>query len=310
MSLQSSIVYTNGAFAPYESVKVGLLTHALQYGTGCFEGVRGYWNESQAELYLLDLKEHYDRLAASARILFMHLPHTTDELIEITTELVRRNAFRTNIYLRPFMFKCAEEIGVRLHDVPDQFALVAVPFGRYVNAEHGLRVCTSAWRRIDDATTPARAKVTGAYINSALAKSEALLSGFDEAIMLSADGHVSEGSAENIFVYRRGVLYTPDCSQNILEGVTRRTVIEIAQSLDIPVVERAIDRTELFIADEIFFTGTAIGIEPVASVDHRQIGNGAFSVTRKILAEYQNCVLGRNASFAHRITPVYGKGNE
>jgi len=305
MSLQSSIIYTKGDFHPYDSMKVGLLTHALQYGTGCFEGVRGFWNDEQHELFLLDLKEHYDRLAASARILFMTLPHTTDELIQITKELVRRNDFRTNIYLRPFIFKSAEEIGVRLHDVADQFALIAVPFGRYVNVDNGLRVCTSAWRRIDDATTPARAKVTGAYINSALAKSEALLGGFDEAIMLSADGHVSEGSAENIFMVRRGVLYTPDCSQNILEGVTRRTVMELARELGIEVVERAIDRTELFVAEEIFFTGTAIGIEPVASVDHRQIGSGENPITQQLISRYNDAVYGRNPAFATRLTPAY-----
>ena len=305
MSLQSSIVYTKGGFHPYDTVKVGLLTHALQYGTGCFEGVRGYWNDAQHEVFLLDLKEHYDRLAASARMLFMKLPHTTDELIDITVELVRCNDFHENIYLRPFLFKSSEEIGVRLHDVPDQFALIAVPFGRYVDAEHGLRVCTSAWRRMDDATTPVRAKVTGSYINSALAKSEAILSGFDEAIMLSADGHVSEGSAENIFMVRRGVLYTPDCSQNILEGVTRRTVMEIARELGITVIERAIDRTELFSAEEIFFTGTAIGIEPVASVDHRPIGSGEYRITRALIAGYQDAVYGRKPAFAHRLTPVY-----
>lgn len=305
MSLQSSLVYTKGAFCPYDTAKVGLLTHALQYGTGCFEGVRGFWNDANDELFLLDLKEHYDRLDASARILFMTLPHTTAELIEITIELVRRNDFRTNIYLRPFLFKSSEEIGVRLHDVPDQFALIAVPFGRYVDAENGLRVCTSAWRRIDDATTPARAKVTGAYINSALAKSEAILSGFDEAIMLSADGHVSEGSAENIFMLKRGVLYTPDCSQNILEGVTRRTVMELASEMGIQVVERPIDRTELFTSEEIFFTGTAIGIEPVASVDHRIIGTGQHPVTRGLIAAYEEAVYGRKPAFVHRLTPVY-----
>jgi branched-chain amino acid aminotransferase len=305
MSVQSSIIYTKGGFHPYESAKIGLLTHALHYGTGCFEGVRGFWNDEAQELFLLDLQEHYDRLRASSRILFMRLPYTTPELIEITRELVRRNDYRTNIYLRPFIFKSSEEIGVRLHDVEDQFALIAVPFGRYVNVENGLRVCTSAWRRIDDATTPARAKVTGAYVNSALAKSEALLSGFDEAIMLSSDGHVSEGSAENIFVVRRGVLYTPDCSQNILEGVTRRTVMELAREAGIEVVERAIDRTELFVADEIFFTGTAIGIEPVASVDHRVVGSGDAPITKRLIERYNETVYGRNPGFRHRLTGVY-----
>jgi branched-chain amino acid aminotransferase len=305
MSLQTSLIYTKGGFQSYESVKLGLLTHALHYGTGCFEGIRGFWNEALQELFLLDLQEHYDRLQASARILFMSMPHTTAELIEITRELVRRNAFRANIYLRPIIFKSSEEIGVRLHDLEDQFALIVVPFGRYVQAENGLRVCTSAWRRIDDTAMPARAKVTGAYVNSALAKSEALISGFDEAIMLSADGHVSEGSAENLFLVRRGALHTPDCSQNILEGVTRRTVIELAREAGLEVVERAIDRTELFVADEIFLTGTAIGLEPVVSVDHREIGSGEAPITRRLLALYNDAVHGRDPAFRSRLTGVY-----
>lgn len=309
--LQSSVVYTEGAFQRYDEARLGLLTHALHYGTGCFEGIRGYWNERKGELYLLHLREHYERLTISARMLFMKMPHTVDELVEITRELCRRNKFRHGIYLRPLMFKSAEEIGVRLHDVPERFALIGIPFNKYMDVDGGLNVCTSAWRRIDDTVTPARAKITGAYINSALAKSEAILSGFDEAIMLSSDGHVSEGSAENIFVVRDGVIITPDPSQNILEGITRRSIIDIARTkLGLTVIERSIDRTELFAADEIFFSGTAIGVVPVAKVDHRAIGNGNGSaVAERIGALYHAAASGQTDEYAHWLTPVYAAGD-
>ena len=264
-SLQSSTIYVDGAFVRYDEAKIGLLTHGLHYGTGCFEGIRGYWSDKDQELYMLHLREHYERLNVSARMLFMKLPFDIDTLVAATIELCRRNAFKQGIYLRPFVFKSAEEIGVRLHDIPDRFVILAVPFTRYLEYDGGLSVCTSGWRRIDDTMIPARAKITGAYINSALAKSEAILSGFDEAIMLSTDGHVAEGSAENIFVIRKGVLYTPDPSQNILEGITRRSIMQIArEQLGLTVVERAIDRTELLSADELFFTGTAIGVVPIS----------------------------------------------
>ena len=306
-SLQSSIVFANGDFRRYDEAKLGLLTHALHYGTGCFEGVRGYWNESKNELFLLHLREHYERLVISARMLMMKMPHSVDELVNATLELCRRNEFKHGIYLRPFMFKSAEMIGVRLHDIEDSFALVAVPFDKYIDVEGGLNCCTSAWRRVDDNIVPARAKVTGAYINSALAKSEAILSGFDEAIMLSTDGHVSEGSAENIFVVRNGTIFTPDPSQNILEGITRRSIMQLArQELGMTVIERAIDRTELFAADEVFFTGTAIGIVPIAKIDHRLIGNNNGSnIGERLSEQYNAAINGVNPKYGNWLTPVY-----
>ena len=259
MKLDDLTVYAQGRFTRYADAKVGLLTHGLQYGTGCFEGVRGFWDESDRELYILHPRDHYVRLHASAKILMMQLEHSPEELVEITVELCNRNKFEREIYIRPFVYKSDEAIGVRLHDVGDAFAIVAVPFEGYFSVAGGLRACVSSWRRIDDTAAPARAKVTGIYINSALAKSEALLNGFDEAILLSHDGHVSEGSAENIFILRNGELITPDATQNILEGVTRKCVITIARDLGIPVVERAIDRSELYAAGEVFFTGSAAG---------------------------------------------------
>jgi len=225
MELSSVTVFAEGRFCRYEDAKVGLLTHGLQYGTGCFEGIRGYWIPEERELLLLLLRDHYDRLTTSTKILTMSLPKSVDELMDITTELCLRNKYETDIYIRPFAYKAAEDVGVRLHGVPDAFAIVPIPFTHYLEPGRGLHVCVSSWRRSDDTMAPPRAKITGLYVNSALAKSEAVLNGFDEAILLSHDGHVAEGSAENIFLVRRDVLYTPDPSQNVLEGVTWRATM-------------------------------------------------------------------------------------
>jgi branched-chain amino acid aminotransferase len=307
MSINESIVFAKGAFRRYEDARVGLLTHGLNYGTGCFEGIRGYWNATERELYVLQLGEHYERLHRSARILLMKLPHTVDELCAITLELCARNRFEENIYIRPLLYKAAEDVGVRLGGVPDAFAIVAVPFAKYFDAEAGLKTGVSSWRRIDDTMAPARAKVTGAYINSALAKSEALMNGFDEAIMLSNDGHVSEGSAANLFLVREGTLFTPDPTQNVLEGITRSTVLTLARAkLGLTVVERALDRSELYTADELFLTGTAAGITFINSVDHRAIGSGAMGpVTRELTALFARVTSGSDPSYCGLSTPVY-----
>ncbi|HTV72239.1 MAG TPA: branched-chain amino acid transaminase, partial [Candidatus Acidoferrales bacterium] len=253
------------------------------------------------------LREHYVRLTKSSRILMMKMPHTVDELIELTVDVCARNRFDHDVYIRPFIYKSAEEIGVRLAGVTDSFAIVAIPYKAYYGAAVGLKACLSPWRRIDDTMAPARAKVTGIYINSALAKSEAQLGGFDEAILLSSDGHVAEGSADNIFVVRDGTLYTPDASQNILEGVTRKCVITLAKDeFGIPVVERAIDRSELYCADEVFVTGTAAGLMPVISIDYRAIGDGQIgSTTRRLTEAYENAVNGRNPKYRAWLTPTY-----
>jgi branched-chain amino acid aminotransferase len=237
----------------------------------------------------------------------MQLPHTTDELIELTTELCARNRFETDIYLRPCIFKAAEDVGVRLHNVPDAFAIIPVPFTRYLDTSEGLKAGTSSWRRADDSAAPPRAKITGLYVNSALAKSEAVANGFDEAILLSHEGHVAEGSAENIFIVKKGVLYTPDPSQNVLEGCTRRSIMEIAQNeFGIPIVERSIDRSELYGADEVFFTGTAAGVVFVQSVDRRIVGDGRIGpITKKLADFYERIVRGKESKYANWLTRTY-----
>jgi branched-chain amino acid aminotransferase len=307
MHLGDLTVYADGRFTRYDDAKVGLLTHGLQYGTGCFEGVRGFWNAHEDELYLLQLADHYDRLAQSARILLIDLPHTTAELCEITVELCARNALRADTYVRPFAYKANEDIGVRLHGVKDAFAMVAIPFERYFDAQRGLKVGISSWRRIDDTMAPARGKITGTYVNSALAKSEAVMNGFDEAIMLSAEGHVCEGSAENLFMVRRGVLYTPDPSQNILEGVTRRAIITLAKNeLGLDVVERPIDRSELVVAEELFITGSAAGIQWIDSVDHRTVGDGQRGpIAGALIDLYDRAIHGQLPQYASWLTRTY-----
>ncbi|MBD5605372.1 MAG: branched-chain amino acid transaminase [Candidatus Eremiobacteraeota bacterium] len=306
MDLSESIVFAGGRFCRYDEAKVGLLSHGLNYGTGCFEGIRGYYNEDDRELYLLQLREHYERLHTSAKILMMKLPHSIDELVELTVELCARNRYEENIYIRPLIYKAAEDVGVRLAGVPDAFAIAALPFGKYFDAEAGLNACVSSWRRIDDTVAPARAKITGAYINSALAKSEAQLNGFDEAILLSQDGHVAEGSAANLFLVRRGTLYTPDPSQNVLEGITRRTIVDLAKTLDIPVIERALDRSELYGADELFLTGTAAGVTFIRSVDHRIVGAGTMGpVARKLSTHFDAITMGRDPAYRSYLTPTY-----
>jgi branched-chain amino acid aminotransferase len=310
MDLSEVTVYADGRFQNYADAKVGLLTHGLQYGTGCFEGIRGYWVPEESELLLVQLRDHFERLMTSAKILTMTIPKSVDELVDITVELCRRNRYECHVYVRPFAYKAAEDVGVRLHNVPDAFAIVPIPFAQYIDGDRCLDVCVSSWRRADDTMAPPRAKITGLYVNSALAKSEAVENGYDEAILLSHDGHVAEGSAENIFLVRRGVLYTPDPSQNVLEGVTRRGIIEIARDeLGLLTVERSIDRGELYAADEVFFTGTAVGICPVSSIDRRSVGGGSIGpITQRLRALYDRIVTGREPRYEKWLTRTYVGG--
>ena len=307
MDLSAITVFAGGKFCRYDEAKIGLLSHGLQYGTGCFEGIRGYWEPADRELYLVLLRAHYDRLKTSAKMLLMEIPYSVDELIDLTVELCARNHFEADVYVRPFAYKAAEDIGVRLHGVPDAFAMVPIPFRSYLDTSKGLHVCVSSWRRADDTMAPPRAKITGLYVNSALAKTEAVTNGYDEAILLSHDGHVAEGSAENIFLVRRGKLLTPDPSQNVLEGCTRQAIMDIAiEQFGLEVVERSVDRGELYSAEEVFFSGTAAGIAYVASVDRRPVGDGSMGPIAKKLADYyQRAVRNREPEYASWLTATY-----
>lgn len=303
---ETSWIWFDGRVCQYREAKIGLLTHGLNYGTGIFEGIRAYWNAEREQLYILRMAEHFDRLRVNARILQMEVPLSTAELCSITADLLRRNRYREDIYVRPLIFKSAEIIGVKLHDVPESFAICTAPMGNYVGTG-GIRCMVSSWRRIEDTMAPARAKCTGIYVNSALAKSEAIQSGFDEAILLTMDGHVSEGSAENIFIVRQGVLYTPPPSDNILEGITRQTVMHIArEEMGLDVVERSIDRTELYVSDEVFLCGTGAQVAPVVEIDRRRVSDGEPGpVTLRIQDLYNGLVTGGNAKYAEWLTAVY-----
>jgi len=300
-------VYYEGEFARYHDVKLGLMTHALHYGTGCFEGIRAYWNPRQEQLHLLQAAAHFDRMKNSANVLRLTLPHTTEELVDITVELLRRNQFKSDTYIRPLLYAASEDIGVRFHNLRQGFFIYTTPFGNYVEIEAGIRCMVSSWRRVPDESLPARAKVTGAYAQSALAKTEAVEAGYDEAIVLTIDGHVSEGSAENLFMYKDGVFVTPPVTDDILEGVTRKLMIGmIEDELGKKVVERSIDRTELYTCEELLLCGTGAQISPVVEVDRRIVGDGRVGeFTQELQSIYFGAVRGESTRHKDWPIPVY-----
>ncbi|MFM8998295.1 MAG: branched-chain amino acid transaminase, partial [Candidatus Limnocylindrus sp.] len=258
-------------------------------------------------LYALKLDEHLMRLRDSAKIMLMNPLPDVAELRGVILELLRKNAFHEDVYVRPSIYKSTQAIGVRLHGLTHDTYVVAVPFGDYVDTAKGLRCATVSTRRTSDLAIPARAKVAGNYVNSAFAKSEAVLNGFDEAIVLTEAGKVSEGSAENLFLLRGDTLITPGRNDDILEGITRAAVLEIAREMGLKVSERAIDRSELYIGDELFLCGTGAQISPVIQVDHRTIGSGEIGpITKGIQARYFAAVQGRVSEYSHWLTPIYG----
>ncbi len=293
---------------PIEEAKISIMTHAFNYGTGCFEGIRAYWNEEDKELYVFRLPEHFERMHRSCRILRINLPYSPRELCDTTVELLRREGYRQDAYIRPVAYKASEIIGVRLHDLEDAFAMFAVPFGRYIEKEEGAHVCISSWRRVDDNATPARAKITGAYINSALSKTDAQLSGYDEALVMTDTGHISEGSAENFFMVRNGCLVTPSVTSNILEGITRDTIIELAAAeMGLRTQQRSIDRSEIYVCDEAFLVGTGVQVAAVTQIEHRPVGTGSIGpVVSRLRELYFDVVRGKNPKYKHWCTPVYG----
>ena len=301
--------FFNNQYVPLAEAKVGIMTHALHYGTACFEGIRGNWNDEEKQLYVFRCTEHYERLLRSCKLINIKLPYTANQLCDITIELLQKSGFKEDVYLRPLAYKGSEVLGVRLHDLEDHFFVAVLTFGPYLDITKGIRCCTSSWRRIDDQMASPRGKITGLYVNNALAKTEANLNGFDEAIMLTSGGHVSEGSGENIFFVKNGHLVTPACHDSVLEGITRDTVIQLArEELGIETIERHVDRSELYIADEVFMTGTAAHITPVTEIDHRNIGNGNIGkLTKKLQDIYFDVDCGKNKKYIHWCTPAYTK---
>lgn len=299
--------YFEGKIVPYSEAKVGVMNHTLNYGTGAFAGVRAYWNSDQEQLYIFRPLDHFKRLLQSARLLQADLGLTPEELKDVTVDLLKMEELREDCYIRPLVYNSDEIIGVRLHDLHPKVTIFAVPFTRYVERDDGAHVTISSWRRIDDNAIPARGKITGAYINSAYIKTTAVLSGFDEALVLSNDGHISEGSAMNVFMMRDGVLYTPPVTENILEGITRRTIIAMArEELGLEVIERRIDRTEIYICDEFFMTGTAAAVTSITMVDHQPIGTGEMGpVTLRLRELYDDLVRGKLQAYLDWNEPVY-----
>ncbi len=299
--------FFRGEFVPLHEANINVMTHAFNYGTAVFEGIRAYWNAEEEQLYALELVPHFERIHASARLLMMDVRQSPEELAEITVELLRRDGLREDAYVRPIVYKSSETIGVRCHNLDADITIFGVPFGQYIDTEGGIRAQVSTWRRTDDNAIPARGKITGAYVNGALAKSEAQMNGFDEAIVLTADGHVSEGSAENLFMVRHGVLITPSVTDNILEGITRRRLIEMARDdLSLEVVERAIDRTELYSAEEVFLCGTGAQVSPVIEIDRRAVGSGRPGpIARALSQRYFDAVRGKLGAYRGWLTAVY-----
>ena len=303
--LDELICYFEGAFVPMRDAKVSIMTHAFMYGTATFEGIRAYWNEDQGRLYGLKIREHVERIRQSCRILLMDDIPSVDELTGLIVETVRRNGFRGDAYIRPSFYKSTRAIGVRLHELAHELYIVALPFGNYIDTDSGVRVMTSSWRRNADEALPARGKIVGGYVNMAFQKSEAEMNGFDEAVVLTSSGHVNEASAANLFMVRDGVVYTPPVSDDLLEGVTRKAIFEILRNERIPFEARSIDRSELYIADEVLLCGTGVQISPVVEVDHRKVGSGEVGPIASLVRErYFDAVRGRLPDYAHWLTPI------
>ena len=306
MSLPN-FVFFNGRVVPYSDVKFGVLTHAMNYGTAVFGGLRAYWNEDEKQLFVFRPQDHFRRFLQSAKLLCMDLHLGGDDLLNGLIELIQTEGHKEDLYIRPLAFYSDEIIGVKVHDLHAEASIVVMPFGAYNKNEDNMHVTVSSWRRIDDNSIPARGKIAGAYVNSAFIKTDAVRAGFDEAIVLNADGHISEGSAANLFILRNGVMATPPITDNVLEGITRRTVIQLIQEeFRIQVQERQIDRTELYLSDEMFFCGTGAQISAITRVDHRPVGSGKMGdVTARLRKMYFDVVRGRMAKYRDWCYPVY-----
>jgi branched-chain amino acid aminotransferase len=293
--------YFHGKIVPYSEAKVGVATHGLNYGTGVFGGMRGYWNDEKKKVYIFRPLDHFQRFLNSCRLMCIELDQTPESLIKILLDLLRTDVYKQDIYIRPLAYKADESIGVKLHGLMDDFTMFALPFGLYIKNDTDAHFTVSSWRRVDDNMIPARGKISGAYANSALIKTDAVRAGFDDALVLTQEGHISEGSAMNVFMVRNGTVITPPVTENILEGITRRTVMELAQNeLKLQVIERPIDRTEIYICDELFMTGTAVQVTAVTHVDHRSIGKGVMGpVAAELRRLFDDAVRAKNLRYAH-----------
>ena len=307
----NSVAYFNNEFISLKDANINIMTHAFQYGTGIFEGIRGYWNEDEKQMYIFRMKEHYERLTQNSKLLMLELDKTVDELCEITIDLMKKNKPDCDMYIRPNVYKAGIIVGPSLVNKnggnPTALSICTLPMGQYVDISKGLHVCVSSWTRVDDNAIPPRGKIQGSYVNTALAKTDAIQNGFDDSIVLSRDGHVSEGSAMNLFIVRNNKLITTQIVDNILEGITRDTIIELAKNeLNLETEIRQVDRTELYISDEAFFCGTGAQVSPITKIDHRNIGNGKIGTISKKLQEiYFDTVKGKKSKYKKWCTAVF-----
>jgi branched-chain amino acid aminotransferase len=299
-----AFAYFEGRIVPFADAKVSIATHAFNYGTAVFEGIRAYVQEDGG-LAILFAREHYERMLRNGRLIRAQVPETVEGLVDVTRELLRQNDHGADVYVRPLLYKSAETLRLQLTDLEDRIAIFSFPLGDYV-ATTGLRLAMSAWQRVNDNAIPARGKVTGSYVNACLAVEDAHAAGYGEAVMLTADGHVAEASSANLFIVSGGTVATPPLSDDVLGGVTRGAVIGLARDNGYEVVERKIDRTELYTCDEVFLTGTGVQIAEVASIDERTVGGeGAeHPVTRDLQTRYFDAVRGRDPRYASWLTKV------
>jgi branched-chain amino acid aminotransferase len=302
----TKFAFFEGEIRPIHDAKVSVMTQTFNYGTGCFGGIRGYWNNAQKQLYVFRILDHYRRFLNSGKLLLAQLPYSAQDLADITIELLAREGWNENCYIRPLLYKSDEIIGVRLDELRDAVTIFSVAMGNYLPRAEGLKLCTSSWRRVDDTAIPPRGKIIGAYVNSALIKTEAHLNGFDDAIVLNQDGHIAEASAANLVMVRHGKLIMPPVTANSLEGITLNAIVQLAQQeLGLECVERQIDRTEMYIAEEAFLCGTGAQLVSIASLDHRTIGSGVMGpITKALHSLYFRVVRGEEAKYMHWLTPV------
>ncbi len=306
--MSDQYAYLRGEFVPLDDATINIRTHAFLYGTAVFEGIKAYWLPESGQMGVFRMADHYKRLLQSSKILRLRSPIDAAQMATITAELIKRNQCQGNTYIRPIVYKADLRIGpiLTVANTQDDFCLFTVPMDGYLDTSNGLHVGVSSWRRLDDNAIPARAKVNGAYVNTALAKTDGHLAGFDDVVVLTNEGHVAEGSAMNLFLLRGDCLITSAITENILEGITRSTLLDLAQNeLGLSVITRPIDRTELYVADEAFFAGTATEVAPIVQFDHRPVGDGKVGAISKQLQElYSKAVHGLLPKYEHWVTRI------
>lgn len=304
MSIQEvEYIWINGNLVRWDQANIHILSHVIHYGTGVFEGIRGYW--SGKNLFVFRLEDHIKRLFDSSELYFMDPGFTEEELVDATIRLLKENLIKNDCYIRPLIYRGYGNIGLNALKAPVESAIIAFPFGKYIEAE-GARCCVSSWRRIPTDVLPPESKACGNYINSVLAKVEAAKNGFDEAIFLDQHGYVSEGSGENLFIIKNHILITPPVYSSILVGITRDSILSLCKDMNIDVKERPITRTELINADEVFFSGTAAEITPIVEIDYHKISEGKTGkITEKLMKKFNEIVKGNNKEYEDWLTPVY-----